>query len=272
MNQFGGQEPGTEEQIQGFCSGVYEVTFPMFRKIDVNGPRTHPLFALLKTAKKGLLGSESIKWNFTKFLVGPDGTVLHRYGSNDTPEKIEKDVVSALSLPASAGAPSVLLDAEAHERRPGHCSISRNSSPRDFSKGRNRLGRSGAAQARNCEVCPFTARSSPKSTNTRAVVRFVAEKSTNTGSPAVMVGSTVKANSTTFSRVFTDWSGPTSGNRVKRKPVNPWNRRSLSVQFVIAVLSLKTETELTADLGTNRKAPASIPDRKIRRCHDRPTA
>jgi glutathione peroxidase len=103
-NQFGGQEPGTEAQIQGFCSGVYEVTFPMFRKIDVNGPDAHPLFAWLKTAKKGLLGSESIKWNFTKFLVGPDGAVLHRYGSNDTPEKIEKDVVSVLSLPASAAA------------------------------------------------------------------------------------------------------------------------------------------------------------------------
>jgi glutathione peroxidase len=100
-NQFGTQEPGTEDQIRRFCEGTYEVTFPMFKKIDVNGEHTHPLFALLKSARKGLLGSESIKWNFTKFLVGPDGEVLRRYGSGDTPEKIDKDVVSALPVPAS---------------------------------------------------------------------------------------------------------------------------------------------------------------------------
>lgn len=99
-NQFGSQEPGTEEQIRRFCEATYDVTFPMFRKVDVNGPNTHPLFELLKREKKGLLGSESIKWNFTKFLVGADGEVLRRYGSADTPEKIEKDVVSA--LPAAA--------------------------------------------------------------------------------------------------------------------------------------------------------------------------
>lgn len=100
-NQFGGQEPGTEAQIRGFCEGTYEVTFPMFAKIDVNGPNAHPLFAWLKREKRGLLGSESIKWNFTKFLVGPGGEVLRRYGAADTPEKIEDDVVSALPVPTS---------------------------------------------------------------------------------------------------------------------------------------------------------------------------
>jgi len=91
-NQFGAQEPGTEEEIAAFCSTRYDVTFPLFAKIDVNGAHTHPLFQLLKTAQKGVLGTESIKWNFTKFLVGPDGAVLRRYAPNDTPDEIRQDI------------------------------------------------------------------------------------------------------------------------------------------------------------------------------------
>lgn len=91
-DQFGRQEPGNEEQILKFCTMTYDVTFPLFAKIDVNGANAHPLFAWLKTQKKGVFGTESIKWNFSKFLVGPDGEVVCRYGSNDTPEAIEKDV------------------------------------------------------------------------------------------------------------------------------------------------------------------------------------
>jgi len=91
-NQFGRQEPGSESQIRDFCSEYYEVTFPLFAKIDVNGPNTHPLYRHLKSAKKGLLGRETIAWNFTKFLVGRDGTVLKRYASRVSPEAIEKDL------------------------------------------------------------------------------------------------------------------------------------------------------------------------------------
>jgi glutathione peroxidase len=89
-NQFGGQEPGSEDEIQGFCKSRYDVTFPMFAKVRVNGDAAHPLFQYLKSQKKGVLGSASIKWNFTKFLVGPDGDVLERFGPGDTPEKIER--------------------------------------------------------------------------------------------------------------------------------------------------------------------------------------
>ena len=77
-DQFGHQEPGDEAEIQSFCSTNYNVTFPLFAKIDVNGSDAHPLYKLLKSEKKGLLGSESIKWNFTKFLVGADGSILKR--------------------------------------------------------------------------------------------------------------------------------------------------------------------------------------------------
>ena len=93
-NQFGHQEPGTEAEIQQFCATTYDVTFPMFAKIDVNGPGTHPLYELLKSARPGLLGTEGIKWNFTKFLVGRNGEVLRRYSPRRTPEKIEKDVAA----------------------------------------------------------------------------------------------------------------------------------------------------------------------------------
>ena len=93
-NQFGHQEPGNEAEIQRFCSTTYNVTFPLFAKIDVNGSNAHPLYRHLKSEKKGLLGSEAIKWNFTKFLVGPDGAVLKRYAPTDTPQSIGADLES----------------------------------------------------------------------------------------------------------------------------------------------------------------------------------
>jgi glutathione peroxidase len=95
-DQFGHQEPGDEAAIKAFCSLTYDVTFPMFSKIEVNGPGTHPLYAHLKAARPGLLGTEAIKWNFTKFLVGRDGAVLKRYASADTPDDIEPDIVALL--------------------------------------------------------------------------------------------------------------------------------------------------------------------------------
>lgn len=91
-NQFGKQEPNGEAEIEQFCTKNYGVTFPMFAKIDVNGDNAHPLYRYLKSKKPGILGTESIKWNFTKFLVGSDGTVLKRYAPNDKPEAIEGDV------------------------------------------------------------------------------------------------------------------------------------------------------------------------------------
>ena len=94
-NQFGRQEPGSEAEIQQFCSS-YDVTFPLFSKIDVNGPATHPLYRLLKSARPGVLGTQAIKWNFTKFLVNVYGDVVARYAPSDTPEKIEKAVVALL--------------------------------------------------------------------------------------------------------------------------------------------------------------------------------
>ena len=94
-NQFGGQEPGSEEEIGAFCQKNYGVTFPMFAKIDVNGKDAHPLFVWLKDEKKGLLGGK-IKWNFTKFLVGRDGTVLGRYAPNTDPADLAGDVEQAL--------------------------------------------------------------------------------------------------------------------------------------------------------------------------------
>ncbi|MDP3892955.1 glutathione peroxidase [Nocardioides sp.] len=95
-NQFGGQEPGDAVQIGGFCQRNYGVTFPMFEKIDVNGPDAHPLYQWLRTQKSGLLG-DKVRWNFTKFLVGRDGQVIKRYGSTTKPEKIAADIERALS-------------------------------------------------------------------------------------------------------------------------------------------------------------------------------
>ena len=91
-NQFGNQEQGTEETIAKFCA----VTFTMYSKIKVNGPDTHPLYRQLKWARRGLFGTSRIKWNFSKFLVGRDGTVLSRYGSNRRPEYLENDIEKAL--------------------------------------------------------------------------------------------------------------------------------------------------------------------------------
>jgi glutathione peroxidase len=93
-NQFGRQEPATDAEIRGFCNQYYSVTFPLFRKIDVNGPNAHPLYRYLKSAKRGLLGRETIAWNFTKFLVDRNGEVLRRYGPRRKPEAIETDVAA----------------------------------------------------------------------------------------------------------------------------------------------------------------------------------
>jgi glutathione peroxidase len=95
-NQFGGQEPGTPQQIEDFCSTKFGITFPIFQKIDVNGPHTHPLFVYLKTAAPGLLGTEAIKWNFTKFLIGRDGLLVKRYASASSPASISADIQKLL--------------------------------------------------------------------------------------------------------------------------------------------------------------------------------
>ena len=94
-NQFGHQAPGTEEEIQEFCTLKYNTTFPLFAKIDVNGKEAEPLFSFLKNQKGGIFGND-IKWNFTKFLVSRDGTVVERYAPMTTPEKIEKDILKLL--------------------------------------------------------------------------------------------------------------------------------------------------------------------------------
>ena len=96
-DQFGHQEPGDSEAIRSFCTLTYDVHFPVFAKIDVNGDKAHPLFQWLKSTKPGLLGTEGIKWNFTKFLVGRDGQVLQRYAPTDKPQAIEPDIKAALA-------------------------------------------------------------------------------------------------------------------------------------------------------------------------------
>ena len=90
------QEPGDADEIKSFCSLSYDVSFPMFGKIEVNGDNAHPFYQWLKKEKSGLLGIGAIKWNFTKFLIGRDGAVLKRYAPTDKPETIEKDIVDAL--------------------------------------------------------------------------------------------------------------------------------------------------------------------------------
>ncbi|WP_395657604.1 glutathione peroxidase [Nocardioides sp.] len=95
-DQFGGQEPGSEDEIAAFCESRFGVTFPLFAKVDVNGPGTHPVFGYLRSQRGGLLGSR-IKWNFTKFLVGKDGTVLDRYAPTTRPEQIADDIEAALN-------------------------------------------------------------------------------------------------------------------------------------------------------------------------------
>ena len=93
-NQFGKQEPGSADEIQSFCSLSYDVTFPIFAKVEVNGARAHPLFKALKKEAPVILGSEAIKWNFTKFLVDDSGKVLKRYAPTDSPEAIVEQLES----------------------------------------------------------------------------------------------------------------------------------------------------------------------------------
>ena len=95
-NQFGAQEPGDADEIKNFCSLTYDVKFPLFDKIDVNGSNAAPLYQFLKSEKPGLLGTEAIKWNFTKFLVNREGKVVKRYAPNDKPEEIKKDLSKML--------------------------------------------------------------------------------------------------------------------------------------------------------------------------------
>jgi glutathione peroxidase len=95
-NQFGGQDPKDNAEIATFCQRNYGVTFPMMAKVDVNGSDAHPLFRWLKREAPGLLGSEGIKWNFTKFLVGRDGRVIRRYAPQDAPAKLAADIEAAL--------------------------------------------------------------------------------------------------------------------------------------------------------------------------------
>jgi glutathione peroxidase len=95
-DQFSHQEPGDEAEIKNFCTLTYDVDFPMFSKIDVNGAKAHPLWKWLKDEKGGLLGIGAIKWNFSKFLVGRDGGVIKRYAPTDTPQSMAKDIEAAL--------------------------------------------------------------------------------------------------------------------------------------------------------------------------------
>ena len=96
-NEFGGQDPGSDDEIGAFCQRNYGVSFPMMAKVQVNGPQAHPLWQWLKKQAPGLLGTEAVKWNFTKFLVGKNGQVIKRYAPNDTPESLRKDIEAALA-------------------------------------------------------------------------------------------------------------------------------------------------------------------------------
>jgi glutathione peroxidase len=95
-NQFGGQEPGDAEAIKSFCSLTYDVDFPVMRKIDVNGPKAHPLYVWLKSQQKGVLGTEAIKWNFTKFLVDRNGQVVDRFAPTVTPKALDSAIEALL--------------------------------------------------------------------------------------------------------------------------------------------------------------------------------
>jgi len=96
-NQFGGQEPGTNEEITEFCKLNYNNNFPIFSKVDVKGNDAHPLFSFLTQERKGLLGTENIKWNFTKFLVNKEGEPVSRYAPSTTPDKIQSDIENLLN-------------------------------------------------------------------------------------------------------------------------------------------------------------------------------
>ena len=101
-DQFGHQEPGNEAEIREFCTLNYQVSFPLFAKLEVNGAQAHPLYQYLKAAKPGVLNTEAIKWNFTKFLVARDGEVLRRYAPGDTPESLAGAIEAALAAPRRA--------------------------------------------------------------------------------------------------------------------------------------------------------------------------
>ncbi|MFO1328581.1 MAG: glutathione peroxidase [Rubrivivax sp.] len=96
-NEFGGQDPGSNEEIAGFCQLNYGVSFPMMAKVKVNGADAHPLWKWLTAEARGVLGTQSVKWNFTKFLVGKDGQVIRRYAPNDPPESLRADIEAALA-------------------------------------------------------------------------------------------------------------------------------------------------------------------------------
>ena len=96
-NQFGAQEPGSAEDIRQFCSLTYPVSFPLFAKVEVNGPNAHPVYDFLKTGAPGVLGTEAVKWNFTKFLVAKDGRVVERYASTTTPASLKADIDKLLA-------------------------------------------------------------------------------------------------------------------------------------------------------------------------------
>ena len=96
-NEFGAQDPGSNDEIAGFCQLNYGVSFPMMAKVEVNGAGAHPLWRWLKAQAPGLLGTEGVKWNFTKFLVGRDGRVIKRYAPQDAPEKLRADIEAALA-------------------------------------------------------------------------------------------------------------------------------------------------------------------------------
>ena len=96
-NQFGEQEKGGKEEIKNFCEKNYSITFPIFEKVEVNGNDAHPIFKFIKEQKKGFMGTESIKWNFSKFLLSKNGEVIKRYGSLDVPENLEADIKQLLT-------------------------------------------------------------------------------------------------------------------------------------------------------------------------------
>ena len=96
-NEFGQQEPGSDEEIAGFCQRHYGVSFPMMAKVQVNGAAAEPLWRWLEAEAPGVLGSEAVKWNFTKFLVGRDGRVIRRYAPTETPESLRRDIEAALA-------------------------------------------------------------------------------------------------------------------------------------------------------------------------------
>ena len=101
-NEFGHQEPGDADEIRAFCTTAFDVTFPLFAKVEVNGRHAHPLWERLRTAQPGFLGNDAVKWNFTKFLVARDGAVVARYAPNDTPERIERDLATLLDAASPA--------------------------------------------------------------------------------------------------------------------------------------------------------------------------